>query len=250
MSGSGRELLNEDQTISLLKQAQNGDFYAKEELISANMRLVHSIVRRYAACGHDPEDLFQVGCIGLLKAVEKFDFSYQVCFSTYAVPLILGEIRRYIRDDSPLSVSRTLKERAVLIERARRDLLRKLNREPKTAEIAEFLHLTLEQVLAATQAMRPVLSINEQHNHHDGTGYEMMEKLKDMSLTDDDALLERINMDELMGALPKRWAHIIKRRYFQDMTQIQVAKELGVSQVQISRLEKKALKQLREKMSQ
>ncbi|MEG1997720.1 MAG: sigma-70 family RNA polymerase sigma factor, partial [Clostridiales bacterium] len=161
-------LLPEDKTRLLLKMAQQGDFHAKETLVSANLRLVHSIVRRYATLGHDADDLFQVGCIGLLKAVEKFDLSYAVCFSTYAVPLIMGEIRRYIRDDGPISVSRTMKERAILVEKTRRQLLHQYQKEPTLKQVAEYLDLSLEQVIAATQAMRPLISLHEPHEHQDG----------------------------------------------------------------------------------
>ncbi len=250
-TGSVKEpLLPEDKTRILLQMAQSGDFYAKEALISANLRLVHSIVRRYAALGHDGEDLFQVGCIGLLKAVEKFDLSYPVCFSTYAVPLIMGEIRRYIRDDGPISVSRTLKERAVLVEKTRKELLRQYQKEPTLQQVAEELQLSLEQVVAATQAVRPLISIHEPHEHQDGSATELVERLRDLTLADDDSLLERLDIDQLLAKLPERWAHIIKRRYFQDWTQAEVARELNVSQVQISRLEKKALRLLRQNIGE
>ncbi len=242
-------LLPEDKTRELLQLAQNGDFYAKEALIKANLRLVHSIVHRYASLGHDTEDLFQVGCLGLIKAVDKFDLNYPVCFSTYAVPLIMGEIRRYIRDNGPISVSRTLKERAAAVEKTRKALYRSLQQEPTLSQIAAALDLPLEQVIMAVQSSRPLISIHEPHQHQDGSSSELLARLKDMTLAEDETILEKLDVERLLAALPPRWSHILKRRYYQDWTQAEVAREMGVSQVQISRLEKKALRQLRQEIA-
>ncbi|MCR4962330.1 MAG: sigma-70 family RNA polymerase sigma factor [Firmicutes bacterium] len=242
-------LLPEDKTRELLRLAQSGDFYAKETLIRANLRLVHSVVRRYAGLGQDAEDLFQVGCLGLIKAVDQFDLQYPVCFSTYAVPLVLGEIRRYLRDNGPISVSRTLKERAAAVEKTRKALYASLQQEPSLSQIAAALDLSPEQVLLAVQASRPLISLHEPHRHADGSAVDLLARLKDMTLAEDEAILEKLDVERLLAALPPRWSHILKRRYYQDWTQAEVAREMGVSQVQISRLEKKALRQLRREIA-
>ncbi len=238
----------EEQLHELIKAAQNGDFNAKSQLVENNLALVQSIVRRFCELGHDREDLFQVGCIGLLKAIAKFDFSYEVCFSTYAVPLILGEVRRYLRDDRPIGVSRTLRERAMLIERKRKELRQNLGHEPELQLLAEQCELPLEQIIAATEAVRPLLSITD-ILHPGGSDQERnQDTLRALSVDENEEMIERLNMARMLEELPERLAYIIRGRYFEEKTQTDLAKELSVSQVQISRLEKKALGLIKEKL--
>ena len=239
----------EDEVYCLIKAAQNGDFSAKEQLDTNNLALVHSIVRRFTELGHDREDLFQVGCIGLLKAIDKFDFSYGVCFSTYAVPLIMGEIKRYLRDDRPIGISRTLKEQALMIERRRRELRQQLGQEPDLQTLVKECHISSEQVLAATEAMRPIISITDLLANNNGDSDRKEDTLQALSVDDNEQMVERLNMAKMLEELPDRLAYIIRGRYFEEKTQAVLAKELSISQVQISRLEKKALAIIKEKMT-
>jgi RNA polymerase sporulation-specific sigma factor len=238
----------EAELRDLIFRAQHGDFLAKEKLAENNFALVHSIVRRFAELGHDREDLFQVGCIGLLKAIDKFNSEYEVSFSTYAVPLILGEIRRYLRDDRPVGISRGLRERAILIERRRRELRQKLGREPELQLLASDCNLQPEQVLTATEAMRPLISISDllQGGRNDRERSE--DTISVLSVDDSEQMVERLNMAKMLEELPERLAHILRGRYFEEKTQAALAQELHLSQVQISRLEKKALAMIKNKL--
>lgn len=241
--------LVEDELYNLISAAQNGDFGAKEQLVENNLALVHSIVRRFAELGHDREDLFQVGCIGLLKAIDKFDFSYNVCFSTYAVPLIMGEIKRYLRDNRPINISRTLKEQAILIEKNRRLLRQKLGQEPDLQTLAENCHISAEQVLSATEAMKPVISITDLLSTTNSDDKRKEDTLSVLAVDENEQMVERLNMAKMLEELPDRLAFIIRGRYFEEKTQAALAKELSISQVQVSRLEKKALAIIKEKMT-
>lgn len=243
-------LLTEEESRELLLAAREGDMRARERLCVANMRLVRSIVRRFAFSGRDQEDLFQVGCIGLLKAIDKFDLSYEVCFSTYAVPLIMGEIRRYLRDDTPVKVSRQLKERAALLEKHRRELYQAAGQEPLLQAVAESAGLTQDQAMAALMAMQPPLSIHEAHYGPSGDGTSLEECLSDRELDLGDQLIDKLTLLKLLEELPERLAYILRCRYFSDRTQADLALELGVSQVQVSRLEKKALAMIREMLTE
>lgn len=246
--GGGFVPLPEEETRLLIAAAQHGDFAAKERLAAANARLVRSIARRFAISGRDPDDLYQVGCIGLLKAIDKFDFHYDVCFSTYAVPLIMGEIRRFLRDDGPLTVSRSLKERALLLERKRRELRRLWGAEPELWQLAEACELSEEQALAALEAMRPPLSIQEMRYRSDDASVSVGELLPDARAEFDARLVDSIDLRRYIDALPPRLALVIRGRYFEECTQTELAARLGVSQVQVSRLEKQALAMIREEM--
>ena len=238
---------DEDQLRELLVAAQSGDPDAKEQILQANLGLVYSVVKRYLYSGKEYEDLFQLGCIGLVKAIERFDLRFDVCFSTYAVPLIMGEIRRYLRDDSPISVSRSLKERAAKIEKARWQWQMEKGCDPSVQELAEGLCLRNEDVVTAVLANRQVLSLQEEQSFTDGDTSTLEQHLADVAQNDDE-ILERIDLQMLIRELPPRLAHIISQRYFYDRTQMEIAAELGVSQVQISRLEKRALQLLREQL--
>lgn len=242
-------LLGEDETQRLLVAAQAGDNQAREQLVAANTRLVISVARRFAFSGRDPDDLFQVGCIGLLKAIDRFDFSYQVCFSTYAVPLIMGEIRRLLRDDAPLSVSRMLRERAQKLEAKRRELYQQWGVEPELWQLAEACSLTDEQALEALEAVRPPLSINETQRSSQNDKATLGDIIADDQAMFDEKLTSDLSLRNCLDELPPRMSAVLRGRYFAGMTQSELAKKMGVSQVQISRIEKKALSELRRRMA-
>lgn len=228
----------------LITKAQQGDKTAKEALLQQNMRLVYSIARRFYDRGCEKEDLHQIGAIGLLKAIDKFNTTYQVCFSTYAVPLILGEIRRFLRDDGPLKVSRSTKHIASEAARITDEIQKQEGRLPGILEIASLLKCTPEEIERALEATVPPESLSA--------------VLKDGSLTLEDCLPDKHGENELLDTLDLKAAvqdltpreqTIIVMRYFQDKTQSEIAKKLGVSQVQISRLEKKILADFRNRLS-
>ncbi|MBQ6807940.1 MAG: sigma-70 family RNA polymerase sigma factor [Firmicutes bacterium] len=241
--------MKEEEGKALLLAAQSGDFTARERLCAAHMGLVGSIVRRFRSSGRERDDLFQVGCLGLLKAIEHFDFSYQVCFSTYAVPLIMGEIRRYLRDDAPLKVSRQLKERALLIDRCRSQLYQQNGQEPDLALVAEACRLSRQDVVAALDAVRPPISLQEARSNQNGDRQELEESLSS-PVEIGEEVLDRLTLIKLLESLPQRLSYILRCRYFAERTQADLAMELGISQVQVSRLEKKALAMLRKEMGE
>lgn len=249
MSGEGERLISEEETRRLLALAQGGDHGARERLASAHQRLIGSIVRRFLISGREREDLYQVGCIGLLKAIDRFDLDQGVCFSTYAVPLIMGEIRRFLRDDAPLNVSRSLKELHILMERKRRELTAEWGREPELWQLAEACHSTPEQIVAAEEANRPPLSINEARPGPQGEGAAISRVLAAPSPGGADGIEDQLDLEQGLTALPERLRFIIEQRYFQERTQREVAELLGVSQVQVSRLERRALGELKRILS-
>ena len=250
MTGAGDAFipLPEEETRSLLAAAQHGDFGAKERLSTVNSRLVRSIARRFAINGRDIDDLYQVGCIGLLKAINRFDFKYDVCFSTYAVHLIMGEIRRYLRDDNPLSVSRSLKDRARLLETKRKQLQDQWGEDPELWQLAEACSCSEEEALIAIEATRPPLSINEVRYKNDSSSAPIGELLPDQKTEFAEHVLDSISLQELISKLPDKLQMVIRCRYFEDITQSEIASRLGVSQVQVSRLEKQALARIRREM--
>lgn len=241
----GRQLLSDDETYALIKKAQEGDAAAREKLVEANLRLVASIVRRFEGRSYEYEDLFQVGCIGLLKAIAKFDFQYGVRFSTYAVAMIIGEIRRFLRDDSPLRVARSLKETAVRVNRVRESLANNLGREPTLREIAVALGLAVEDVVAASEAAYAPASLQDVVC---GEGADAV--LRQDQLTrreqDENSWLKEIAVRELLARLPEREQQVLRWRFFEDRTQSEIAGELGISQAQVSRIERLALEKLKE----
>lgn len=224
----------------LLLMAQQGDQSAKEQLIQDNNGLVWSIARRYFGRGVDPDDLYQLGCLGFLKAIEGFDPAYGTQFSTYAVPKIAGEIRRFLRDDGAVKVSRCIKERAASIKMARQRLTAQWNREPTLSELAEELDLTVEEIAAAETATSAAESI---HKENGEGGFTLEDVLTSGSMEDE--LIESIALKEAVFKLPERERTVVALRYYRGMTQDRCAKIMGVSQVQISRIEKKALQMLR-----
>ncbi len=243
---TANELLPEEETKRLLAAAQDGDFRAREQLVQANTRLVASIARRFIISGRDLDDLFQAGCIGLLKAIDRFDFSYQVCFSTYAVPLIMGEIRRMLRDDSTVAISRILKERAQKLESKRRELYQQWGAEPELWQLAEACDMTDEQALEALEAVRPPLSISETRRPEHGGSLSLADTLADLQADFDESLTNSLTIQKCIDELPPRLATVVRGRYFKGMTQSELAKKMGISQVQVSRLEKQALSKMKE----
>lgn len=240
-------LLKDQEMKELLGKAKAGDDYARDKLVNCNLKLVFNLVKRFQNRGYELEDLFQIGCIGLIKAIDKFDPGYEVKFSTYAVPMIIGEIRRFLRDDSPVKVSRSLKETAYRIQQTRDILTGKLNREPTVGEIASDLGLSREDVVGALEAAQPPTSIYETFHQDDGDPIYLLDQLKDKD-SGDGLWLDRISMQEILNKLPERDRLIIAWRFFEDKTQADIALKLGLSQVQVSRLERQALKKLKELM--
>lgn len=225
----------------LIKRSQNGDQEASEKLIVENAGLIWSIARRFTGRGVETDDLYQLGCVGFLKAVQGFDLEYGTQFSTYAVPKITGEIRRFLRDDGTVKVSRSIKERATTIRCARCDLLAILGREPTVTELAERTGFTVEEIATAENATAAVESIQQENG---AEGFTLENVLTDTE--SEETLLEKMALRQAIQKLPEREALVINLRYFHGLTQDRVSKILSVSQVQVSRIEKKALGKLKE----
>lgn len=236
-----------DETMELIKKAHQGDRIARDQLVLDNMGLVWSIVRRFQGRGHDPEDLFQIGSIGLLKAIDKFDLSYEVRFSTYAVPMITGEIKRFLRDDGLIKVSRSIKEMGLRVRLVRESLCGTLGREPTLEELAEEIGASKEEVAVSIEAGAEVESLYKTVNQNDENSLCLMDKLVDKE-EHQEKLLNHMVLQELISELGEKEREIIARRYCHDQTQTQVAEALSISQVQVSRLEKKILKQMRARL--
>ena len=230
-------------TEELIARCQAGDQGAKELILSENTGLIWSVVRRFTGRGTEPEDLYQLGCLGFIKAVDGFDLQFGTQFSTYAVPKIAGEIRRFLRDDGAVKVSRSIKERAAQVKIARGNLLSVLDREPTVGEIAEETGLTVEEIAEAETATAAVESI---HQTAGEDGFCLESVLSDTE--SEETLLERVSLRQAIERLPEKEATVIKLRFFHGLTQERVSKVLSVSQVQVSRIEKRALVKLREMM--
>jgi RNA polymerase sporulation-specific sigma factor len=237
--------LKDEEVKTLILQSQQGDQLARDEIIQKNMRLVWSVVQRFLNRGYEPDDLFQIGCIGLLKSVDKFDLSYNVKFSTYAVPMIIGEIQRFIRDDGTVKVSRSLKEMSNKIRRAKDELSKQFGRTPTITEISEYLDLSPEEIIMAQEASRSPSSIHETVYENDGDPITLLDQIADSSET---KWFEKIALKEAIALLDEREKLIVYLRYYKDQTQTEVAERLGISQVQVSRLEKKILNQMKDRM--
>ncbi len=235
--------------IELIRKSQAGDKEARDLVVMNNVGLVWSIVRRFINRGHEPDDLFQIGTIGLIKAIDKFDFSFKVKFSTYAVPMIMGEIKRYLRDDGMIKVSRSLKETSVKIKRSREMLTNKFGREPTIEEVCDELNLDREDVIMALESNTEVESLNKTIYRGDGNSIYLIDKLEGNDEDESEQVVDKLTLRETIKSLDEKDQKIILLRYFQDKTQTDIAKELGISQVQVSRLEKKILAKLREKMT-
>ena len=236
-----------DHTLALIGRSHQGDKEARDTLFKENTGLIYSVAKRFLGRGVEMEDLFQIGSIGLLKAVDHFDPSYEVRFSTYAVPMIVGEIKRFLRDDGILKVSRSLKENCGRIYQAKEKLEKELGREPGLDEIAAEVELSLEEVILALESTAEVESLHKTIYQGDGNDISLMDRLPEKENGQEQAL-DRIFLDEMLHSLDARERQLIGMRYFQNRTQTEIAAELGVSQVQVSRMEKRILKKLKEKI--
>ena len=233
-----------DETMKLIQMAHEGDKAARDQLVMDNVGLIWSIVRRFSGRGYEMEDLFQIGSIGLIKAIDKFDTGFDVKFSTYAVPMITGEIKRFLRDDGMIKVSRSIKELAGKVKSVREEMTYTLGREPTLEEIAGRLGTSREEVAASLEAGAEVESLYRPTGNGDDNTMFLMDRLEEEN-NDHEELLNRMVLKELMEDLGEEQREIIVRRYFYNQTQTQIAKELGISQVQVSRLEKRILKEMR-----
>lgn len=243
--GSSQTYLNDQEVKELIKKSQEGDQEARDKIVERNMRLVWSVVQRFLNRGYDPDDLFQIGCIGLLKSVDKFDLSYDVKFSTYAVPMIIGEIQRFIRDDGTVKVSRSLKEIGNKIRRAKDELTKQLGRTPTIYELSEYLDIPVEEIILAQEAVMSPTSIHETVFENDGDPITLLDQISDH---DEGKWFDQLALKEAIQKLDEREKLIVYLRYYKDQTQSEVANRLGISQVQVSRLEKKILKQMKDRM--
>ncbi len=232
-----KETLTDDQVKEYIKRSQQGDKLARDILVEKNVRLVWSVVQRFINRGYDPDDLFQIGSIGLIKSIDKFDLSYDVRFSTYAVPMIIGEIQRFIRDDGSVKVSRSLKETGNKIRRKKDELTKKFGRSPTVKELAEAMELSPEEIVHAQEAAKSPHSIHETVFENDGDPITLLDQIADQ----DTRWFDRISLQEAIRCLNERERLIVYLRYYKDQTQSEVADRLGISQVQVSRLEKKIL---------
>ena len=241
------KVLSSKEKEELLKKAKDGDKKAREALISGNLKLVLSVIKRFSGRGENPDDLFQVGCIGLIKAIDNFDMSHNVKFSTYAVPMIIGELRRYLRDNNPIRVSRSVRDLAYKALTAKEALSVKLAREPKIEEIAKEIGSTREEVSLALDAIADPVSLYEPVYSENGDSVYVMDKVCDINNTDEN-WLERIAITEAIEKLSPREKRIITLRFFKGKTQMEVADEIAISQAQVSRLEKGALDRIKKEL--
>lgn len=236
-----------DHTIVLIQKSHEGDKEARARLVEENTGLVWCVVKRFYNRGVEMEDLFQIGTIGLLKAIDKFDLNYDVKFSTYAVPMITGEIKRFLRDDGMIKVSRSLKELSYKAYLCREKLQERFGREPSVTELAGELGVEPEELMAALDASSEVESLHKPIYQSDGQEISLMDRLP-WRAEPEEEILDHLLLKELLGGLEKEERQLIYLRYFADRTQAQAGKELGISQVQVSRLEKKILKSMREQI--
>ena len=238
------KVLSNNEKTDLLKKIKQGDESARDEFISGNLRLVLSILQRFNNRGENIDDLFQVGCVGLIKAMDNFDLSQGVRFSTYAVPMIIGEIRRYLRDNNSIRVSRSMRDTAYRALKEREKLSIKLQREPTVEEIAKEMDVRKEDVVFALEAIHDPISLYDPVYCDDGDAIYVMDQVSDMKNTDEN-WIEEIAIKEGMSRLKEREKKILGLRFFDGKTQMEVAGEIGISQAQVSRLEKSALKHMK-----
>lgn len=237
------KVLKEKEKMELLKKAKEGDKKAREDLINGNLRLVLSVIQRFLNRGENPDDLFQVGCIGLIKAIDNFDVSHDVKFSTYAVPMIIGEIRRHLRDNNSVRVSRSMRDTAYRAIQAKEKLSNELQREPTVEEIAEELEMKKEQVVIALEAIVEPISLYEPVYNDGGDAIYVMDQVGDNNTAD--SWIDEILLKQAIENLSEREKRILNLRFMLGKTQTEVAKEVGISQAQVSRLEKGVLKKIK-----
>ena len=241
------KVLKSSETQQLLLRAKAGDMQAREELIAGNLRLVLSVIQRFANRGENADDLFQVGCIGLIKAIDNFNTDLDVKFSTYGVPMIVGEIRRYLRDNSTMRVSRAMRDTAYKVLQAKEAYMAQHQKEPSVEEIAKILGIKREDVVFALDAILEPVSLYEPVYSDSGDTICVMDQVQD-NKNNDEMWVERIALKEAVGHLTERERKILSMRFFQGKTQMEVSAEIGISQAQVSRLEKNALRQIRKEM--
>ncbi len=237
-------VLKGDETAALLKAAKNGDEAAREKLIAGNLRLVLSVIQRFSGRGENADDLFQVGCIGLIKAIDNFDITQNVRFSTYGVPMIIGEIRRYLRDNSAVRVSRSMRDTAYRVLQCREKLMREQQREPSVEQIAKELELPVQEIVFALDAMADPVSLHEPLYNDGSDTVCVMDQVRDSRNTDE-SWLEKIALRDALKKLTKREQSILSMRFYDGKTQMEVSAEIGISQAQVSRLEKNAINAIR-----
>lgn len=240
-------VLKNEQIMRLLAQSKQGDKQAREELISGNLRLVLSVIQRFTNRGEPMDDLFQVGCVGLIKAIDNFDITQKVRFSTYAVPMIIGEIRRYLRDNSSVRVSRSMRDNAYRALTVREKLMGQNQREPTIEEIAREMQVRREEVVFALDAIAEPVSLYEPVFQDGGDAVCVMDQVRDVNNTDD-SWLDQISMKQAMSELSDREKRILALRFYDGKTQMEVAREIGISQAQVSRLEKGVLDKIKNRM--
>ena len=238
------KVLKNEETTELLKRAKKGDMAAREELIAGNLRLVLSVIQKFSNRGENVDDLFQVGCIGLIKAIDNFDVTLDVRFSTYGVPMIIGEIRRYLRDNSAMRVSRSMRDTAYKVLQAKERFMAEHQREPTVEEIAKLLEIKREDVVFALDAIVDPVSLYEPVYSDGGDTICVMDQVKDAK-NSDESWLEQIALREAISHLSERERHILNLRFFEGKTQMEVSAEVGISQAQVSRLEKNALNHMK-----
>ncbi|MGK0467579.1 RNA polymerase sporulation sigma factor SigG [Clostridium sp.] len=236
--------LKEKQMKELLYRIQNGEYECREEFIQANLRLILSVIKRFNNRGVDVDDLFQVGCIGLMKSIDNFDLSLNLRFSTYAIPMIIGEIRRYLRDNNSIRVSRSMRDTAYKALQVKERLTNENNKEPTVTQIAKELQLTREEVVLALAAIQDPVSLFQPIYHDGGDEIYVMDQISDTKSLDDN-WIENISIKEGMKKLKDREKLVLNLRFFNGRTQMEVADEIGISQAQVSRVEKNALKHMR-----
>lgn len=241
------KVLKNEETQALLLRVKQGDMQAREQLIAGNLRLVLSVIQRFVNRGENVDDLFQVGCIGLIKAIDNFNTDLDVRFSTYGVPMIIGEIRRYLRDNSTLRVSRAMRDTAYKVLQAKEAYISEHQREPTLDQIAQLLDIRREDVVFALDAITAPVSLYEPVYSDSGDTLCVMDQVKDTKNTDE-RWLEHLALKDAMDRLTERERHILDLRFYQGRTQMEVSGEIGISQAQVSRLEKNALEQIRRSM--
>lgn len=234
-----------EKTVELIKKAQAGDKVARDQLVEGNIGLVWSIVKRFKNRGHELEDLFQIGSIGLIKSIDKFDLSYDVRFSTYAVPMIMGEIKRFLRDDGMIKVSRSLKEIAQKARIEKEKMTKDRGREPTIQELADIMDVPVEDLVMALEAGADVESLYSTIHQGDGNPIFLIDKLE-QKIDEENTMIDMIALRQMIEKLEPKEREIIFMRYFKDKTQSEIAKMIGISQVQVSRIEKRILIQMRE----
>ena len=238
------KVLRNEETMALLRRTKEGDKQARDQLIEGNLRLVLSVIQRFSSRGENVDDLFQVGCVGLIKAIDNFDISQPVRFSTYGVPMIVGEIRRYLRDNSAIRVSRSMRDTAYKVMQARERLMAQSQREPTVEQLAKELDIPREDVVFAMEAIVDPVSLFDPVYSDGGDTVCVMDQVKDNKNTDD-RWLERIALKDALDRLGEREKHILALRFYEGKTQMEVSAEVGISQAQVSRLEKNALKTIK-----